>query len=329
MTTRNGEGRVHVLGVLSFIEQSRDPAMIPHPRSAPLLVSVLVATMTGCAATPTMESSPTSPPPEGSAPPGEPSASAVSPSAPPGSVPPTARATPSPAVVSEAFGFGQRLRVTADGLAVRRAPTLSGALVFGAVWDASGQQWIGTGEDVRLDAGYEVRVSLGPIHRDGVTWYRVMSFTQPGQDVSEETRWDADGDDQFGDPAWIATDDGDRAFAQAIPPADGGPVMNAPLVFASGDSGTWESDPFSASMMVAGSWAFVTADLAPCDFEVTLEPIGEVLASDSLIGVFAQGEIASSTNLEGRPYTVRVTAGVPGSSDASCSWALEIGQVIG
>jgi hypothetical protein len=81
--------------------------------------------------------------------------------------------------------------------------------------------------------------------------------------------------------------------------------------------------------MVAGDWALVTADLAPCDFEVTLEPVREVLASESLIGVVAEGEIASSQNLPNGEYTVRVTAGVPGSPEASCSWALVIFQVIG
>lgn len=219
--------------------------------------------------------------------------------------------------------------MTAAGLAVRRGPTLSGELVDAVVWDASASEWTSTGEDVRLDAGHQVRVMLGPIERDGVTWYRVVSGPQPGQNPTDEVGWDANGDSQFGDEGWIAVAQGDQTFVKVIPDPGVEHPLNPPLVFASGDSGTWESDAFTASMMVAGDWAFVTDDLAPCDFEVVLQPVDETLASESLIGVFAEGEIASSMDLEDREYTVRVTAGVSGSPEASCSWALMIGQVIG
>lgn len=243
-----------------------------------------------------------------------------------------ATATPLSHEPGSTFGWDQLLLATGDGLAVRRAPTTSAGLVFAAYWDAQSEQWVGSSDEVRLSAGHRVRVSLGPIEREGITWYRVYNVPQRGQESPEEVAWDADNDDTYGVPlgdhGWIATTLDTQSFV--APVADPDPSnMNPPLIFASGGSGEFVSDKFVASMQVAGDWALGTGPLAPCDLTISLEPIGAMLVSTSLIGAFEGGEILSSPELDSAEYRIRVTAGVPDHPEAECTWAIYVGQVIG
>jgi hypothetical protein len=221
------------------------------------------------------------------------------------------------------FAFNQRLAVTADGLAVRRSPTTSAELAFGAPWDASAGDWVGTTEAVRLPAGYQVLVWLGPIERDGLAWYEVRNVEGPGTEA-DVVQWDVDNDGIYGDTGWIAAGNDEDTFVEAVSAAADAP--NPPLVFAAGSSGTFLSDPFYASGDVGGTWALVTDDLAPCDFTVTLEPSDEPLVTASLIGVFEYGSVGL-TGLAGE-YRLRVAAGVAGSPDAACNWALALFQSV-
>jgi hypothetical protein len=235
-------------------------------------------------------------------------------------------AEPSPTssgTAAKSFGFFQRLEVTADGLAVRRGPTTSAELVFGAPWDPSAGDWVATTDAVRLPAGYQVQVLLGPVTRDGFDWYEVRNLEGPGTEP-EVVQWDADGDGVYADSGWIAAGDGDATFVEAATPSDAAP--NPPLVFAAGGSGTFVSDPFTASGDVGGTWVLVTDDLAPCDFTVTLEPSGEQVVGTSLIGVYEYGSLGG-TGLDGE-YRLTVTAGVAGSPDAACNWALALFQSV-
>jgi hypothetical protein len=206
---------------------------------------------------------------------------------------------------------------------VRRVPSLSGAPVFAVRWDLTRGLWAATSDEVRLNAGYQLRVALGPIKREGIIWYRVWSPAQPGQSSEEMVLLDADADDQFGDEAWIAAAQGAESYLEPMPDPDG-QLTNAPLLFVAGSSGTFVSEPFDAATQVVGDWALSTNDLAPCDFMVTLEPAGAVLATDSLEGFLTEGRIASSTDLTAGELRVRVTSGVRDHPEAACSWALAI-----
>lgn len=237
---------------------------------------------------------------------------------------PSSSASPPPAALpSGRFAFNQRLEVTADGLAVRRGPTTSAELAFGAPWDASSGDWIGTTQAVRLAAGYQMLVLLGPVARDGFDWYEVRNLEGPGTEPGV-VQWDVDNDGSYADSGWIAAGDGEDSFVEAVP-ASGEPP-NPPLVSAAGSSGTFLSDPFEASGDVGGTWVLVTDDVAPCDFTVTLEPSGEGLVAASLIGVYEYGSLGGA-GLAGE-YRLRVDAGVAGSPDAACNWALALFQSV-
>lgn len=258
------------------------------------------------------------------APSGSPDAVSAAPSADSSEGPASSEPSPtSPGTAAGSFGFFQRLEVTADGLAVRRGPTTSAELAFGAPWDASAGDWVATTDAARLPDGYQVQVLLGPVTRDGFDWYEVRNLEGPGTEP-EVVQWDADGDGVYADSGWIAAGDADATFVEAATPSDAAP--NTPLVFAAGGSGTFVSDPFTTSGDVGGTWVLVTDDLAPCDFTVTLEPSGEELAGTSLIGVYEYGSFGG-TGLDGE-YRLSVTAGVAGSPDAACNWALALFQSV-
>lgn len=236
--------------------------------------------------------------------------------------PPTTDASPTPAgPPSERFAFNQLLEVTTDGLAVRRGPTTSAELAFGAPWDPNTGDWVGTTQAVRLAAGYQVLVLLGPVTRDGFDWYEVRNVEGPGTEA-EVVQWDTNGDGSYADSGWIAVGDGSATFVEPVAASDGAP---SPLVFAAGSSGTFLSDPFEASGDIGGTWVLVTDELAPCDFTVTLEPSGEQLAAASLIGVYEYGSLGS-TGLAAGEYRLRVIAGVESHPDAACNWSLALFQ---
>jgi hypothetical protein len=177
---------------------------------------------------------------------------------------------------------------------------------------------------VRLAAGYQVLVWLGPVARDGFDWYEVRNVEGPGAEA-DVVQWDVDGDGSYADTGWIAAGDGEASFVEPVSPSGGAP--NPPLVNAAGSSGTYRSDPFHASGEVGGTWVLVTDDLAPCDFTVTLEPSGERLAATSLSGVYEYGALGI-TGLAAGEYRLRVTAGVDPNQDAACNWALALFQSV-
>lgn len=295
-------------------------------RRTPALI--LLALLTGCSSTndaslavPTSAPSPTA---HASA-----SPLAVSPSAavPSPSTATTASATPSGP--TGAYAWGDLLEVTGDGLALRLAPSTSGAIVMGSRWDADRATWVPTAEEVRLRAGDVVRVALGPIERESFTWYRVFEDPSTAEPIDGDLGWDAnqDGVTAF-EQGWIANARGEERYVEALSDPLG-PNWNLPLVFAAGSSRTFESEPFQASIAIRVDYALVTGNLAPCDLTITLETLGEVLVDTSLIGMLEEGEVMSSTELPEGDYTVVVTAGVPGSPEAPCGWAISVGQVIG
>lgn len=292
----------------------------------PLLIPVLILSVAASACggpdsavSSARHTSPTMAPPATSA---DPAASPSPPKASAGTPGPDASPTP-PGLPSGRFAFNQRLEVTVEGLAVRRGPTTSAELAFGAPWDASAGDWVGTTQAVRLAAGYQVLVLLGPVARDGFDWYEVRNLEGPGTEAGV-VQWDVDNDGIYADSGWIAAGDGQANFVEPVIPSDDAP--NPPLVFAAGSSGTFLSEPFQASGEVGGTWVLVTDDLAPCDFTVTLEPSGEGLVAASLIGVYDHGSLGG-TGLAGE-YRLRVDAGVAGSPDAACNWALALFQSV-
>lgn len=255
----------------------------------------------------------------------QPSASAAStPSAPPSmdttASPQSIDASPSHGgLPSGPYAWYQALVVTVDGLAVRRGPTTSAAPAFAAPWDAAAGDWVPTTNEVRLDAGYQVRVSLGPVARDGFDWYEVFQTPQPGAE-SEVVQWDVDNDGSYADSGWIAVAERGATFVE--PASASGEAPITPLVFAAGSSGSYLSEPLQAEgVPVSGTWVLVTDDLAPCDLTVTLEPLGERLVATSLIGEFEYG-VHGARDLAAGEYRLRVTAGVEGDPDAACGWSL-------
>lgn len=233
-------------------------------------------------------------------------------------------ASPPPAgLPSGPFAWNQLLVVTADGLAVRRGPSTSAELAFAAPWDTAIGDWVGTTEEVRLDVGYEVRVSLGPIRRDGFDWYEVTNSAEPGTE-SDVVQWDADGDGIYFDPGWIAAAEGEAMFVEPVPVSG---EVNPPLLFAAGSSGSYLSESFRAGGEVGGTWVLVTDDLAPCDLTVILEPSGQRLVEASLIGVYEYGSLGAA-DLPAGEYQLRVTAGVDGYPDAACDWSLVLFQSV-
>ena len=237
---------------------------------------------------------------------------------------PSGGSSTSDGLPSGPYAWNQLLSVTADGLAVRRGPTTSAELAFGAHWDAATGNWVGTSDEVRLDAGYQVRVSLGPVARDGFDWYEVTNTVEPGAE-SDVIQWDVDNDGVYADSGWIAAAEGETLFVEPAP--DSAEVPNPPLEFAAGSSGSFLSAPFQAAGDIGGTWVLVTDELAPCEFTVTLEPSGEALVDFSLIGVYEYGAHGAA-QLPAGEYRLRVTAGVDGHPEAACPWSLVLFQSV-
>ena len=75
---------------------------------------------------------------------------------------------PDPTVVEH--GVHIVARVTGDGVAVRNLPDLQSAIVDGTSHDDDGIV-----ENIRLRAGDEVLVLVGPVYADGFSWYEVVA----------------------------------------------------------------------------------------------------------------------------------------------------------
>jgi hypothetical protein len=260
------------------------------------------------------------------------------PSEPPASEAPNE--TPSPSVAPQptdepdaggGFAWADQLRILVDGLAVRRDPHSSSPLTLAMVWDADAQAWTNTQDEVRLNAGHLVTVSLGPILEDGIAWYRVFSYPQSNQTPEQEVRWDWN-HDGLSDEGWIAVSQDGQAYAERRDVEPDPHQIPLPLVFASGGSGTFEFEPFQASHQLAGDVALlVSGGVAPCDLEITLEPTGETFFSTSLQGLVTVEKMATDATqtLPEGEYSITVTAGVAGNPDASCHWAISLFQAQG
>lgn len=290
-------------------------ATIGHRSSVFIVLAILLAACGQAGAVPDPSASPT------------PSArpdptSSPRPSAPPS---PTEAPTPSPDPSGDpvppptgspiAYGWGDVLSVTVDGLAVRRYPDATGPFVTGMTFDLDSQTYRLTSRELRLDTGHIVFVNLGPIVRDGIAWYRVHTADQG-------VGWDADGDGEVGDSGWIAGGTVDAAY---VKPALGFPVDSEPLItdlLSISGTGDATSSVFRASTQVGGSYALATEDTAPCLFHVTLQPTGETLIDTGLEAVYDGGDFATSGALAPGEYTIQVEAGVPGQPEAACPWSL-------
>jgi len=239
----------------------------------------------------------------------------------PPSTAPTLQPTPSSGTAASLppmeFAFAQELEIIVDRLAVRTGPSTGSPLVTGARWDADRSQWSPTSEQVRLSSGDIVRISLGPIVHDGYTWYRVWSVTDALPE--DEVRWNADGDDVYGDEGWIATS---VTFVRARPPR--GDVEFPPKVFAGGGSGAFLSEPFAADFL-AGYWA-IAPDQAPCNLRVTIEGTDIVLVGETGSRSFQAGSLRQNEDLGAGMHRLLVEAAATGDPAARCSWAIRVHQ---
>ncbi|MGH2380371.1 MAG: hypothetical protein ACRDG7_04010 [Candidatus Limnocylindria bacterium] len=253
--------------------------------------------------------------------------------------PPTATPTPAPssdpdsptADAPPSFAWGDSVRVTADGLAVRRDPYTHAPFVRGLAYDPVSLERLPIDGDLRLTAGHQLIVNLGPLVLDGIPWYRVHTGLQPGETSDEMITWDADGDGEGSDSGWIAGGSADDPYLEATPNVPEGHEHGpSPLVSASG-VGNFTSQPFTADYQVGGSYALSTRDVAPCMFRVVLRPTGEDLVNTGLEGLFAQDEFDSSATsaLPAGEYVVEVESGVPGQPAAECPWTLVVVQNVG
>jgi hypothetical protein len=238
----------------------------------PALALVLLVACTSAAATPTVSSLPS-----------------VDPS-PTASPEPTMSPEPSPSASDgaalDSFEYTAIFGIDVDNLAVRRAPFTSVPL---ATAYRNGEE-IG---EARLDAGDFVSVELGPLQLGDITWYRVFP-AEDGQLMSSSIQWDTknDGPNPI-EPGWIATAEGDSAYATlSAPAADDGVFEGLPLLVSG--SGDFVSTQFEGFDLYLLTWAFAIDDTdAPCDFHVELaEAEGSASVTvheSSTIGAFEEG----------------------------------------
>lgn len=233
----------------------------------------------------------------------------------------SASTTPSSAPTASeapALRIGDVASVTDHGadLAVRRSPFVDLPLVSAFTRpDETSGEWTLHTQELRLEAGEEVYLVLGPLCIAELCWYQAQSW-------DPLVGWDADHDGAVEDQerGWIASgDDAGPYLAFAERPVDVGPTR----VSASGNSSA-DGMPFIVDEEGVGysaMWAFATDGLAPCDLRVVLQPGNIALVDESLIGAYTEGSTQTQMTPPGE-YYLEVTASVKDSPDALCPWAV-------
>ena len=237
----------------------------------------------------------------------------------------TAEPTPQPLPSPPLFGWGDVVAATADGLAVREEPSLSSPLVKELTYSESG--FAPTGRDVRLNAGHQIFVNLGPLMLDGRPWYRVESTAQPGEEYAS-LDFDPGADGSPG-RAWVAAADGSTPLLELVKPNAYVTGPGAPVAAGWGDS-NWVSDPFvtpdwsGAEHALVASWALGGEAPASCAFSLTLQPAGIEFGQVSLTDSFESGRWvpADGIGLPSGEFTLVVSAGDPADPTAPCPWAM-------
>jgi hypothetical protein len=182
--------------------------------------------------------------------------------------PSTPAATPLP---TEAYRFGDILRIQVDRLAARKSPDRSAALVHR--YDTSGETPIDKGE-VRLSKGTKVMVGVGPLRVGNIVWYLV--WPSPDGKVSDSTSdWYAGKPaDVSSGPAWVAAslDANIYMVLDRRPDVSEIEAKQAVGLFASG-TGAYESAPQPRHDAFLLDWAAAAPDQgSPCTFRVSMTP---------------------------------------------------------
>ena len=211
------------------------------------------------------------------------------------------------------------VEVTADGLAVRSQPSASAPLV--AAWESADGEWRRVADEVRLEAGHLITVTLGPITVDDIVWYRAREKVQGDQDPTRH--WDATGEGPQGETqGWIATREGEEAYVRLHEAGGDDPGW---VRVASAGEGDAVSGPFPPHDLLQVEWAISHADgPGACEIRVAIEDSAsreravEVVA-ESVHDTFAQGRsTADGADLE----PLEGASGLRLRVDAGCDWAL-------
>jgi hypothetical protein len=186
--------------------------------------------------------------------------------------------------------------------------------------DETSGAWTIAAPELRLDAGQEVHILLGPICIAELCWYQVVSH-------DPLVGWDADHDGQVGDSerGWIAAGDADGPYVEL---AERLPGVGPPRISASGTSSA-NGAPFVVDedgVGLSARWAFATDGLAPCHLRVVLQPGNVVLVDEGLEGAFTEGSTQTVMTPPGE-YHLEVSASVDGAPEARCPWAVALDPI--
>lgn len=164
-------------------------------------------------------------------------------------------------------------------------------------------------------------MELGPIQIGDTTWYRV--WPAEGGELNYSTVWWDTQDNGANpvEPGWVAAAVGSDVYLTLHEAFDPDPAATGlpPTLLVSG-IGDYVSPSQDGFDLFGLAWAYlIDEQLAPCDFTVSLEPVGGgegvVAVDSSTIGAFEEG--FASVEREGfEPYKVIV------SSD--CEWSLRL-----
>lgn len=214
----------------------------------------------------------------------------------------------------EGFGWNDILRVEVNGLAVRRAPYTHIPLAIGYRLDGTS-----TGE-VRLNAGDFVSVDLGPVQIGDTTWYRVWP-AEGGQLNYSSVWWDTQNNGPNPvEPGWVAASVGTDSYLTLHEAFEDDPQSSGlPATLLVSGIGDYLSEPQDGFDLYWLRWAYLIDEQgAPCEFSVTLVPVGGaglLAVSESLIGAFEEGSTPVMRE-SFDPYQLAV------SSD--CEWTLRL-----
>jgi hypothetical protein len=176
------------------------------------------------------------------------------------------------------FDYSDILRVEVNGLAVRQAPSLTSPLAQGY----RGSELITaqpTG-DVRIDAGYFVRVELGPLWNGDTAWYLVWPAEDARLHNNTGTWWDSNGDFATGggvDPGWVAASVGENLYLTLYRQPEPGEIeqyrwIEQGFLMVSG-TGNYESGPQARHDLFGFNWVVaVDGHFSPCPFSISLVP---------------------------------------------------------
>ena len=218
---------------------------------------------------------------------------------------------PATAFPTEAFRFGDILKIQVNNLAARKAPDRNAGLVHR--YDTSGETPIDKGE-VRLDKGARVMVGIGPIRVGNIVWYLVWP-SPDGKVTDSSSDWYAGKPaDVSSGPAWVAASLDASVYMTLDRRPDTAEIEKSMAVglFASG-TGPFESAPQARHDAFLLDWAAAAPDQgSPCTFRVSLTP------ADS--GVPPKKAIDTSTSTSKASPLLGTTVSAPWLPIPAGSW---------